>query len=278
MLGRILRPFQRGTRAAELAVLRELLPGPDERHSLLVAQFERARAIRRERPSSHAYRAGPASTTDDLRFPLELGRIASAWTSYTTERGVEVRFRVVVTRGGFLEWLEGETADSSEWPDDWAPARRSSSASTLMLPSLDIQHAIAAKGRRRLARWLGLTQSQLSRVTIRPPATAARIREAERTGGFHVPPDLDRFLRISDGIEVGWVRLFGCDELYLLDDVPIAAIVVSWDADAEDDVAVIVDPSGLDPAVYGIRIHDEIPVRRPLAPTYCEYLRLVLAG
>lgn len=258
--------------ARELIALQHVLRGDDPRFKLLAQQLETAPAVHREHPTPDSIRVGPTSTFEDLNFVLEVGRLASEWVpvrDVKADRTLE--FRVLVARSGFLEALEGRTADGGPWPDEWdlPPVDRASSDTPpLVLPSLSETEQAQRAALAGLVDWLGIPLR--NGLTVYPPVTRAAIGLREQDLGVRFSDGYRTFLSIADGIESREFRVLGHVDVYRVED---AGVVVAWDADDAADFLVVQRADGLDERVYRMDAHRAMDAPAEHAISVAAYLR-----
>jgi hypothetical protein len=275
----LVRPRLAKATADEVAVLRSILSGADARFGELIGQLERAPGIKRENPTPDTFRVAPTSTFDDLSFPLKVGRLTSAWVTVRDAVSERVlQFRVAVGRHGFLLGLEGRSDDGRPWPSEWRVDSISlpETAETLALPTIEEQRRVQDLGRDALTRWLGTALPPATLVY--PPVGEQQIRTNELELHRPLPPSLREFLRITNGLDIGWFRVHAMTELYEIANLDRPLLTVAWDSDEGDDFVVALSPGRGDSPVYRLDVHQPDPPKPVrIAEDFRNYLRERLA-
>jgi hypothetical protein len=265
---------------SEVRALRHVLQGSDPRFALLLDQLRTTPKIRRERPAPDRLLVGPTSTFENLAFVLEVTRISSAWVPVIeVGSGRVLEFRVSVVRSGFLEALQGRTADGAPWPEPWdvaEPAETYTRAPALVLPSVEELLAAQRRARDELAAWLGVALPRS--VTLYPPVGEEAIKARAAVLESTFPHGYRHFLSITDGLELGDLRVLGHDDVYVLDDVGHDGLAIAWDVDDRDDLVVVLARDGRDETVRQMEVHDRTGSEAFLAPDVAGWLRLRLGG
>jgi hypothetical protein len=282
MLMRVLRrlradPLAKKANDPELAVVSMILAGDDRRLAILLEQFTRG-PITRTRPADHMLVVSLDYTSSALMFPFEVTRLESPWCELSDPvSGKELKFRVVVVRGGFLKALEGRTRDETPWPAGWTvgPGQSCDPANRLTLPSLQEFEEQQKRAHDDLGRWLAA--SLPPGLDTFPPPTDAQIASRELALGGALPASLREFYRITDGLESSDLRLFGHADIYTIDNVNIAAVLLTWDADDRDNFVVVASLGGSDDQIYRIDIHDKAPEPFAIASDFRSYLAARIA-
>lgn len=283
LLARLRRSAAKGSRGSspeEVRVLQRVLQGGDPRFELLIEQLRTTPAVTRERPTADTFRVSPTSTFEDLNFVFEVTHLQSAWVPVEdVHSGRRLEFRVAVARSGFLEVLEGRTADGSPWPDVWdaaPPGASPPAVPALVLPSLAEMEVAQARARADLEAWLAIALPP--KLTLYPPVTEAAVRLCEEDLGVWLTVQHVELLAITDGLEWRQLRLLGHADLRLLDDPAHRGIVVAWDSDDTDEFIVTQAGDGTDQAVLRVDVHDRKRRRREMAPDLRSYLRAALSS
>lgn len=258
----------------EINALQHVLRGDDPRLGLLVEQLRTTPEVRREQLADHL-RVSPTSTFEDLNFVLEVSGLWSDWVTVgELISGRDLEFRAKIVRSGFLETLEGRTADGGQWPDVWdvtPPTDDVAAPPALVLPSLEVIDAAQRRARAELEMWLG--GALRKDLTLYPPATAAAVHLREEDLGVRVTAQYRRLLCITDGVETGDIRALGHQDVYGLDHPELDGVVVAWDLDESDDFMAVLARDGQDETVRRLDIHDRHATLRAVAPDLASYLR-----
>ena len=103
--------------------------------------------------------------------------------------------------------------------------------------------------------WLGdcgLVDAAADDLRIFPPASASEIGELERRTNSRLPESFREFLAVSDGMDVGPVRVLGSADAYQLDIPARDGLVIAWEPDELDDHVIVVPRTEGDATVYRV--------------------------
>jgi hypothetical protein len=272
---RTARPLRTTADQDEIAALQLVLAGDDPRFGVLLEQLRTAPEVRRRHPTPDRVTVSPTSAANHLWFPLEVRRLESAWVpavDSVSGRGLE--FRAVVVRSGFLEALEGRTADGDPWPARWRldpPTHSGQMTAALVLPSLaelDAEHVLAREG---LERWLGAELA--TDVEVFPPPSEAAIARREADLGVRFTPGYRELLTITDGIEARDIRVLSHRDAYRVDDPRFDGLVVVWDGDNADNFVGVLTTDGHDETLRRVDVHARDRELVDVAPSLASHLR-----
>lgn len=262
-------------RPEEIVALQHVLKGGDPRFELLVEQLRTTPEVSRDAPAADRVRISPTSTFENLNFVLEVTRVQSEWVPVRdTASGRSLEFRASIVRSGFLEALEGRTADGSPWPQSWElapPDEPGRGEPALVLPSLEKIQAAQGRARVELEGWLGVTLRDCR--ILYPPVPAPVIHTREADLGVRFTEGFRRLLSITDGVDCHEVRVLGHRDAYRVDDPEFDGVVIAWDEDETDAFLAVQAIDGRDETVRRIDVHEREGRVSDVAPDLAGYLR-----
>ncbi|HET7720851.1 MAG TPA: hypothetical protein VFK43_12860 [Acidimicrobiales bacterium] len=199
----------------ELMVVAAILKSAQDRRSdSFYRQF--AESINLERnATADGYTVKPAWTTSDLVVELD-GHAVSRWVQcHDVATGQLLEFRVTLRAAGFFGPLEAR-AVTGIWPQEWHvdPAELAEATKgALHLPT-----EVGSRCLPKLLAWLNVEGAAASAgVRCRKGAAKADVDELVAREGRDLPEDICSFLRITDGLDIGELLVFGTPDLYVVD-------------------------------------------------------------
>lgn len=248
----------------ELMVVAAILKSTQDRRSnSFYRQF--AESVNLERnATADGYAVKPAWTTSDLVVELE-GNAVSNWVQcHDVSTGQLLEFRVTLRGAGFFGPLEARAARGT-WPREWHvdPDELEEAAKrALRLPN-DVGRRCLPK----LLAWLKLEADAVSSdVTCHTGARNDDMDDMVAREGPDLPKDIRAFLRITDGLDIGELLVFGTRDLFIVD----VHDRQHWVIAIEDDAYFLIAPE--ESTVVTVPSHDaKHPVY--LAKSFPEWLR-----
>ncbi|MGH9426173.1 MAG: hypothetical protein ACRD2L_07715, partial [Terriglobia bacterium] len=208
------------------AVIRVLLAGPDENYAKLLRQVEAAPYVERSlQEDETVFRLSVPSTTEDLLIPLDEDLESREIYVVDQNSGANLRFRVVLLRGGFFGFLDGRREDGQRWSYRWTldysslPSSREDSP-FLGLPSKARLNEVQSRGQRLLSNWLGdseLVRTHADRLRFFPPITQKDLDALEERENVRPPGHLLELWNLTDGLDVGSLECLGSKDARVFD-------------------------------------------------------------
>ena len=227
------RRKERADREQERIVVAGILAAcPDTRARMFYEQFARSSSLLHTDTDDgftvkvQATRAEVPTLTED---------VTSDWvTVHDIGSGAALEFRVLLRRGGTFHSLEAR-APGGTWPAAWRVD--GVELAQAAVGSLRLTEEAGPACVEQLALWLGVEAPDGAPVACSPPAADRDLAALVSRQGADLPEGLGRTLLISDGLDIGGLRVYGTQDLFTIEEGSGTWWLIADEGDADDDDA-----------------------------------------
>lgn len=194
---------------SELILIKAIL-GTSEGANKLYKQVKESTAIERSIDKNKFNLYLPYVNSDSLLMNGLDCDVTSSWHDLKSELGDNLRFRILLKRGGFFVFLEGECIDSHPFPINWKICDIDiQSIAPMIIPDITTSNE-------NLLRWLGLKTRTSFKVYAYLPATQLQIESFEREN-VAIPKTYKDLLRVSNGISFKDIEVLSLQDMHIVD-------------------------------------------------------------
>lgn len=212
--------------SSELALIKVLIPLNDQRREQLLSQAIDAPEVIRLLLGRYVFRASiPYVKKSEYLIEADRDYESPLINAVDIHSRRSLSFKLHLSRGGFLSFLEGAVTDGSEWPKNWEidepsicdESEKIGNWLPAIMTSAEKQQVVGL-----LADWVGLSPELAKTfnqeiLEIRKPANDKEILDAEHRLNLELPREYKQFVQICNGLSINYSRpydIYGTNELY----------------------------------------------------------------